>query len=158
MHGHVLNDTDNRHPDLFKHLKALAGVEQRNVLRCGDNHGAGHGYFLRKRQLDITRARRQVDDQIVKIIPTRLVEQLFQCLRDHRTAPNHRRFRINQKPHTHRLDAVAFHGLHGLTVLGLRPTGDAEHGRLGGAVDVSVEHADHRAFGRQRQRKIHRSG
>ena len=37
-----------------------------------------------------------------------------------------------------------------------RLPGDAEHHRLRRAVDVGIEHADRRAFGRQRQREVDR--
>src|SRR3569623_1127481 len=34
MNAHVLDDAEHRYFDLLEHLKALAGVEQGNVLRC----------------------------------------------------------------------------------------------------------------------------
>ena len=71
--AHVLDDADDRHADLLEHLEALARVDQRDVLRRGDDHGAGDRHLLRQRQLDVAGARRHVDDQVVEIAPVRVL-------------------------------------------------------------------------------------
>ena len=131
-----------------------------SAMSCGrgDDDGAGHGHLLRERELDVAGARRQVDDQVVEVAPPGLREQLLERLGDHRPAPDHRRVRLDQEAHAHRLQAVAFHRLHGLAVARGRAPGDAEHERLRRAVDVGVEHADGGALGGERQREVDRRG
>ena len=86
---HVLHDAENRHFHFLEHLQALARIEQGNVLRRGDDHRTGYRHLLGKGKLDITGARWHVDDQIVEILPTGLVQQLVQRGGDHRSTPNH---------------------------------------------------------------------
>jgi hypothetical protein len=45
---HVLDDADDRHADLLEHLEALARVDERDVLRRGDDHRAGDRHLLRR--------------------------------------------------------------------------------------------------------------
>jgi hypothetical protein len=61
--AHVLDDAEDGDADLLEHLQALARVEQRDVLRRGDDHRAGHRHLLRQRELDVAGARRHVDDR-----------------------------------------------------------------------------------------------
>ena len=53
----------------MKHFDALARIEERDVLRCGDNDGAREGRTLRQGQLDIPRARRHINQQDVEVAP-----------------------------------------------------------------------------------------
>ena len=66
---HVLDDAEDRDADLLEHLQALARVEQRDVLRRGDDHGAGDRDLLREREVDVAGSGRQVDDQVVEVAP-----------------------------------------------------------------------------------------
>ena len=45
--AHVLDDAEHRHVDLAEHVEALAGVDQREVLRRGDDDGARQRHLLR---------------------------------------------------------------------------------------------------------------
>ena len=49
MDAHVFNDAENRDIDLLEHFQALARVDQRDVLRRGNNDCASHRHFLRQR-------------------------------------------------------------------------------------------------------------
>ncbi len=155
---HVLDDAEDRDADLLEHLEALARVDERDVLRRGDDHGAGHRHLLRERELDVAGARRQVDHQVVELAPARVLQQLLQRLRHHRAAPDHRRVDVDQEADRDRLQAVAHHRLEALAVLRFGPPGDAEHHRLRRAVDVGVEDADRGALGGEREREVHRGG
>ena len=48
MHGHVFDNTQDRHLHFFKHDQALFRIEQGNVLRGRDNNGAGDRHTLRQ--------------------------------------------------------------------------------------------------------------
>jgi len=72
MNGHVFNNAQNRHPDLFKHLDALLGIEQSDVLRRGHNDSTCHGHTLAQCQLNVTSAGWHVDDQIIQVFPVGL--------------------------------------------------------------------------------------
>ena len=143
VHGHVLDDAQHRHLDLLEHPQRLARVEQRDVLRRGDDDRRRHRHALRQRELDVAGARRQVDDQVVQVLPQRGGQQLLQVLRGHRAAPDRRRVLAEEQADRHRLQAVrrawarcaCRPGSPGLPL-------QAEHHRDAGAVDVGVEHAD----------------
>ena len=92
-------------------FKRLARIQQGDVLRRGDDHRAGHRHLLRQGQLDVAGARRQVDDQVVQLVPAGVVEQLRQRLGDHRPAPDHRRLLLHQQADRHDLQAVRGHRL-----------------------------------------------
>jgi len=120
VHGHVLDDAQNRHADLFEHLQPLSRVEQRDVLRRGDDHRAGQRHTLAERECDVTGARRHVDDQVVELAPVRLPQKLFQRLCGHRPAPDHRLVGVDQEADRHHLYAVVLFRLHGLAVFAFR--------------------------------------
>ena len=154
VQAHVLDNAENRNVDLLEHLEALARVHQRDVLRRGDDHRTGDRHALRQRQLNVASAGRQVDDEVIDFFPLRFVEQLFERLRDHRAAPDHRCFDVDHETDRQRLHAVAFHRLDALAVLRLRLAVDAEHRRLRRPVDVRVQHANVGAFRGERKGEI----
>ena len=128
--AHILNHAEDRDADLLKHLQALAGVEQGDVLRCGDDDGAGDRHLLRQRQLDIAGAGRHVDDQVIEVTPVGLFQQLRQRLRHDRAAPHHRFVGVDHETDRRDLQAVVFQRLHGLAVDCLGAARDAHHHRL----------------------------
>ena len=158
MHAHVLDDAHDGHTHLVEHLEPLARIDQRNVLRCGHDHGAGYGHLLRERELDVAGAGRHVDDEVIEVTPVGVLQQLLQRLRHHRAAPDHRRVDVDQKADRHRLQPVRFERLQRLAVPGLGTARDAEHHRLRRSVDVGIEHADLRALRGERQREIDGGG
>ncbi len=100
----------------------------------------------------------KVDDQVVDVAPVGVAQELLERLRDHRPAPDHRRVGVDQEADRHRLHTVGLERLERLAVLGFGPAGNAEHGRLRGTVNVRVENTDAGAFGRERERQVHRRG
>jgi hypothetical protein len=110
----------------------------------------------RQGQLHVAGAGRQVDDQVVDVLPVGLVDQLVERLGDHRAAPDHRLVLVDQVADRHRLDLVGDHRLEALAIIGIRPSRKTEHARLTGTVDVGVHDADRGALGGQRQRQVDR--
>ena len=106
VRAHVLDDAEHRHFDLLEHAQTLARIEQRDVLRRRHDHGAADRHSLRQRELDIARAGRHVDDQVVELAPARRFQQLHQRLRHHRSAPHHRLLFVDQEADRHDLHAV----------------------------------------------------
>src|SRR3989338_7580186 len=159
MRAHVFHNTDDLNADLLEHLEPLARIHQRDVLRGGYDHRAGERHLLGQRKLDVAGAGRQVNDQIVQVIPARLAQQLIQRLRDHRAAPDHRRIIAgDEEADGHRLQTIVAHWRHEMFAVRTRLTGNAQHGRLRGPVDIGIQHADTRAFGSQGQCDIYRRG
>jgi hypothetical protein len=109
MFSTIAQDRDS---DLLEHLEALARVDERDVLGRGDDDGARDGHLLRERELDVAGAGRQVDHEVVEVAPLGLAEQLLERLGHHRAAPDHRRVRLDEEAHAHRLDSVTLHRLH----------------------------------------------
>ena len=85
---HVFHNAEHRDIHLAEHHESLHGVKRRDVLRRGDNNGAGDRYLLGKRELNVTGSRRHIDHQIVEIVPVRLLQEIAQGGGDHRTAPD----------------------------------------------------------------------
>ena len=82
-------------------------------------------------------------------------QELLQRLADHRPAPHHRLAGVDQKADGHHLDAIAVaHGDEFAVLLRGAGFGNAEHGRLAGAVKVGIEHADAGAHALQRASQI----
>jgi hypothetical protein len=158
VHRHVLDDAQYRHLHLLEHAQRAARVQQRDVLRRGDDDRGGDRHALRQRELDVARARRQVDHQVIEVLPQRGGEQLLQVLGGHRPAPDRRRVLAEEQADRDRLHAVRLHRCDVLVVRALGLAGQAEHHRDAGAVDVGVEHADLAALGGQRERQVHRGG
>src|SRR3569833_1630539 len=154
MNAHVLDDAEHRYFDLLEHLKALAGVEQGNVLRCGDDHRAAHRDALRQRKLNVAGAGRQIDDEIIELVPVSLAEQLGECLRHHGPAPDHRRLFVDQIADGHGLNAVRHHRLHRFAIAAFGPLLRTQHAGLAGAVNVGIVFTDGRTFCRLRQRVV----
>ena len=156
--AHVLDDAEDRDADLLEHLEALARVEQGDVLRRGDDHRAGHRHLLRQGQLDVAGARRQVDDQVVEVVP---VVSLSSCSSAWVTIGPRQTMGVSRsirKPIDMACRPWACIGSSVLPSARLGLAGDAQHLRLRRAVDVGVEHADAGALGRQRQRQVDRGG
>ena len=158
VHCHILNDAQNGHAHLFKHLDAFFGVQQGDVLGCGDDDRARHGHALRQRELNVAGAGRHVDDQVVQVFPVGLAQQLLQRLGGHGAAPDHGFVLRHQKTDGHDLQAVVLHRLHVLAVHALGPAFDAHHHGLAGAVNVGVQQADAGAFSGQGQGQVDRGG
>ena len=158
MHRHVFNNAQNWHADFFKHLDALARIQQRNVLWRGDNHRPRQRHALAKRELNVTRAGRHVDDQIVEVAPIGLPEQLVKRLGRHRPTPDHGLVRLHQKAYRHHLNTVVFKRLHVLAVQAFRLARHAHHHRHAGAVNIGVEQANACALNSQSQSQIDSGG
>ena len=80
--GHVLDDAENGRFHPLEHVDALLGIDQRNVLRRGDHDCTGNRDLLRQGQLGITCTGRQVDDEVIEVLPVGVVEQLLERLGD----------------------------------------------------------------------------
>ena len=138
MDSHVFHDPQNRHTYFLEHANALQGVNQGDVLRRGDDDSACQGNALAQGQLDIAGTRGHVDDEVIQVAPIGLPQQLLQGLRGHGAAPHHGLVLCHQKTNRHHLHAVCLKRLHGFAVSTFRPTRQAHHHRLAGAVNISI--------------------
>lgn len=117
--------------DFLEHIHALYGIDQRNVLRGGHDHRAFaqpsaqpspplgppaerrltiDNNLLHNAQLNITGARRQIEDEHIQLAPLDLMKQLLQRLHDHQAAPDDRLLLADQISDAHALDAIVLHG------------------------------------------------
>ena len=160
MNAHVFDDADHRDVDFAEHFDAFFAVQQGNVLRGGDDDGAGDRDFLAEGELDVAGAGGHVDDEVVEFIPQGLLEQLHNGAADHGAAPGHGGFVGGDEGHGVGLQAVSLHGHEVFVFAYVRALafGDAEHHADAGAVDVGVEDAHSCAFGLQGQGEVDRCG
>ena len=68
-HAHILDHAQDRHLGLLEHGDALAGVDQGDVLRRGDDHRAFQRHALGDGELGVAGARRHVQHQHVQRRP-----------------------------------------------------------------------------------------
>ncbi len=98
IEAHVFHDANDGHRHLLKHLEALARVHQGHLLRCGDDHRTRDGHILGEGEVDVTRARRHVDEKVIQIFPCGLAQELVERLRDHGSTPDHGLVLVDEKP------------------------------------------------------------
>ena len=153
--AHVFHDPEDRHVDLLEHVDAPGHVEQCDVLRGRDDHGAGERDPLRHGELRIAGARRQVAKQHVKLAPIDVAHHLLERLHDHRAAPDHGRVLGDEEPDRHALDPVIRHGAQRALPHQLRLAAQIEHARDRGAVNVAIEQADPDVLGGHCRGEVH---
>ncbi|MNT31392.1 hypothetical protein D3C72_1672250 [compost metagenome] len=156
--AHILDDAEQRHLHLAEHGDALARIDQRQILRRGDDDRAGKRHLLGDRELRIARAGRHVQHQHIQFAPGNFAQHLHQCRLHHRPAPDHRRFLIHQKTHGHDLQSIIFHGKDDAVFLLLRTAGNFQQSRQRRAVNIGIEHADLEAERLETERQIDRGG
>ncbi len=143
VNRHIFQHAEDGDIDLLEHIHGFAGINQGDVLRSGHDHRAGNRNFLGQCELNVAGAGRQVDKQVVHIVPFTLEQELLQGLADHRATPNDGLVGVDQKAYRHDLNTVC--RAHGdqlaVGLIGLA-IGHAEHGRLAGAVQIRIQHAD----------------
>src|SRR5512141_504474 len=88
--AHVLDHADHFYLHLAEHLDGLARVLQRYVARRGDHDRSRHRHGLHQRDHDVSRAWRQIDDQVIEFSPLHLREELLDDGVQHRPAPHQR--------------------------------------------------------------------
>src|SRR4051794_19199530 len=142
MDTHVFYNAKDGYADFLKHLEPFPSIKQRNVLWRCNNYGSRHGNLLSKRQLNITRSRRHIHDEVIHLIPARIIQQLLQRLSHHRTPPYHWGLNIDEQTDRHGLNAMRFHWLNAFAIRGFRPSANAQHLGLRRAIDIRIQQAD----------------
>mmetsp|Transcript_5598 Transcript_5598/g.16487 ORF Transcript_5598/g.16487 Transcript_5598/m.16487 type:complete len:232 (-) Transcript_5598:42-737(-) len=161
---HVLDDPQNRHPELAQHRRAPHDVRDRQVRGRRDDHGARQLRARRERPRHLARARRRVDDDVVERAPGRRVQQLHGELAGRAGAP-----RVDlvpgppellDQPEAHEREALVRLWYHGPAVRRRRDGARARQlRRQRRTVHVRVVQADARAAPREpaRERERHRA-
>ena len=152
---HILDDPDHTDIGLRKHRDGPVGVNQREVLRRGDDDRAIWFHLLRECQLNVPGSRRHVDHQHIQITPVGQVDQLGEGRRRHRAAPDNRLPRFGHHAHRQGFESP---GLHRLDTVGDQVGADmgVHQGRDRRPIDIAVQQADLAAHLGQRHRQIGR--
>nr|DAW15492.1 MAG TPA: hypothetical protein [Caudoviricetes sp.] len=149
---HILDNAENRHVDLVagEHRYPLAGVGESDFLRGGDNDRAGDTEGLHERQMDVARARRHIDEEIVELAPVGVADELAQGVACHGAAPEHGLVGVDHEAYRQNLDSMALGGNYEVAAVDLvdKQLGflKPEHFRNRRAEDVGVEQTDTVAF------------
>ena len=154
--AHVLDDPQDRDVHRLEHPQASPGDLEADVLWGGDDDGARKAQALCQRQLSVTSAGRQVEDEVVELAPGDLSDQHLEVLRHHRPAQDGGVVVVAEQPHGHRLDAMAFTGHH-TSVLGTEWSAgerEAEHAGHAGPVQVGVDETHAQTTTGQRDRQV----
>ncbi len=88
--AHVLDHAHQVHLHLAEHFDGFARVLQRNVGRRGNHDRAGERNGLNQRQRHVSRARRQIHDQVVEFSPHHRAQKLLDDGMQHGAAPDQR--------------------------------------------------------------------
>ncbi len=107
--AHVFDNPEDRHIHVLKHFEAFAGINQRQILRGGNDNRTGNRHLLGQCELGVTCARRHVEHQNVERAPRHFAQHLHQGRNHHRAAPDHGVIFFHQEAHRHHLDAVFIH-------------------------------------------------
>ncbi|MDB5702884.1 MAG: hflK, partial [Sphingomonadales bacterium] len=151
---HILDQPDDRHPRLVEQVNGALRVDQRQILRRGNDDRARWLVLGHHRQLHVAGAGRQVDDEDVAFAPN-AVDQLAQRLSRHRAAPCNCLTRLYQMAHRqHRHAEFRRHRFQFLVERGRAHPLGRHQARLRGAIDVGIDQAHFRAAPRQCDGKI----
>ncbi|KAF5028390.1 hypothetical protein DSECCO2_659570 [anaerobic digester metagenome] len=145
---HILNNSQNRYIHLLidKHIECLAGVCQSHFLGGRHNDDSGHTVILHQCEMNITRSRRRIENQIIEFTPFGIVHDLRESTGNHRTAPDQGFGRIGKKSHRNEfhseffernnlLFSVFFNHLRMLILY-------TKHQRNAGSVNVSIHQSN----------------
>ena len=138
MHAHVFHDPQHRHFHFLEHHDAFFGVDQRDVLRRGDHHRAGH--------------------RVVEVRPQRLLQHLHQRLAGHRPTPDHGVVVGHQVADGVGCQTIFHDRRHmGAVRRGRAAVFRTQHGRNRRTIDIGIQNAHLRPFRRQGQRQVYGS-
>lgn len=132
---------------MWRWIRAFGNLSGRG-LGSGDDEELGIGQQLCHGDRDITRARRQIEQQHVEVAPEHVGEELLQGAMEHRTSPDDGLARRDEHADAHHLHVMGDLRQDHLVDSG-RLSGETEHAGNGEAVDIGVDDADAQPFGRQ---------
>lgn len=140
--AHVFNEAQNGDVDFGEHGSGLAGIDEGNFLRGGDDDGAVERDGLNNGELDIAGAGREIEDEVVEVIPSDLAEELLGVAGGDGTADDDGSVIAEEEAHGDELEAVVFDrdDLLGLVLHGVLRC--SHHESDGGTVEVAVAKAD----------------
>ncbi len=97
--SHILNQPENGHVHLVagEHGDAFSGIGKSHFLRRGYDHHSGYCKGLHESQMYVARSRRHIDEEIVKVAPPGISNQLTKSVGCHSATPKHRLVRIHHK-------------------------------------------------------------
>nr|ACM91076.1 ATPase [uncultured bacterium 34R1] len=161
---HILHNAQHRHIHMLtqEHAHALAGIGQRHLLWCGHHYGTRDGKRLHQREVNVARARRHINDEVVEFAPVGIVDKLFQGIARHCAAPQHGFILIDHKAYREHLHAIflsrhnqvaAVHFTH-IELLVFQ----TQHLGHRGAENVGVEQTHAVALHGKRHGQVHRHG
>ena len=124
------------------HVGGAPGDRLRGRLRRGDDDHPRLREQLGERHRDVAGPRRQVEQQVVELVPGDVLEELLDRLVEHRPAPDDGRVRLEEEADRHHLHPGGVDRRDDLALaVDVGPLVDAEHARDRVAVDVGVERA-----------------
>ena len=153
--GHVLDDAEEAHVRLPRHLRGAHGDLLRRAVRSGDDDRLGARKKLPERDGHVPRPGRHVDHERVELTPVDVRQELLERPVQHWPAPHDRRVLVEEEADRHDLQ-VALHRRDDHLVHRHRTLADPEHRRNRVAVDVGVENAGLVAEPRERRGQIRR--
>ena len=116
---HIFNQPNDRDFRGVKKANGAGGINQRQILRCGNDHGTDGLVFLDHRKLDVAGARRHIDHDVAHIAPFG-VDKLRQGIARHGATPRNGLARIDQLAHRQERHAASTHYRYHILAFGLR--------------------------------------
>lgn len=140
--AHVFNDAEDWDVDLLEHGDGLARVDEGDLLRSGDDDGSIERDGLHDGELDVASAGREIEDEVVEMVPGALAQELLDVARGDGAADDDGAVVIEQEAHADKLQAVALDGDDLLLFVLEGALVAAEHVGDAGPVEIAVAEAD----------------
>jgi hypothetical protein len=154
--AHVLDDALDAEVHLLGHEAGALRHALRRGLRRRDDVELRVREELRERQRDVAGARRQVDEQVVGLVPEHVGEELLEGLVQHRAPPDDRLVLLGEEAHRDAAHAAGSGGRHQQRVDDRGRVLDTQHARDREAPDVGVDDRDVATALRQRDGQVGR--
>lgn len=146
--SHVFYQAEDGHVDLLVliHINTLACIRKSHLLWGADDDGTRDGERLHEGEVDVAGAGRCIEDEVVKVAPVGVADELFECVASHAASPKRGLVGVDEESDAQHLDAVLFDGddeVASVDVLAVRTCVlHLEHLGHGGTEDVAVENAN----------------
>ena len=109
---HILHQTKNWHIHFFVsvHIYALTRIGKCHILRGADDDCARDSQSLEKREVNVARARRRIENEIVQLAPIGIGNQLLQSVASHTATPQRCGVGVYEKADGKQLHTILFDG------------------------------------------------
>ena len=157
--AHVLHHSGHPQVPPSRHVRRSGGHPLRRQWRGGDDEHLGPGQHPGQAHLHVAGPRREVDEQVLDVVPAGVLEKLLDGSVEEEPAPHDGLVLLGQEPHRKHAELPVAHGQRQgdhLAALGLHAASHAQQAWHRKAPDVGVQHSHPVAEAGQGDRQVDR--